>query len=290
MVEVTVVMRAKPCAAWVGQSLEARRHLTPSSPHSSPAQSHAWKQLDRHKSKQGNTTNMNISSSMENEKRAAQVRVRWDSNPWHTACEADALPTEIPRQLSWLGRIKAIQGKQFKAVFTLGRGLGPGAGPHVYTYISRTHVLQDPGPLGTVFLTVPADLGPGPDQLNQCFKHTWLFAVSIQQVKIAPELVVFLFLWVLRCRRTELARRVVLRRREARKQRFRFLQQILLTQELLLVPRIGWRTLYWRRRPRSIWRKPCSTNWWENIVLNTFTFHKSGIFEKAHVARKWACK
>ena len=32
-----------------------------------------WKQLDLHKSKQGNTTNMNISFSMENEKRAAQV-------------------------------------------------------------------------------------------------------------------------------------------------------------------------------------------------------------------------
>ena len=27
------------------------------------------------------------------------------------AYEADALPTELPRQLSWLGRIKAIQGK-----------------------------------------------------------------------------------------------------------------------------------------------------------------------------------
>ena len=158
---------------------------------------------------------------------------------------------------------------------------------HLYFADSR---FQDPGPLGTVFLTMHADLGPGPNQLNQHFKHTWLFAVSIERVKIVPELVVFLFLWVLRRRRTELVRRVVLRRREARKQRFRFLQQILLTQELLLVPSIERRTLYWRRRPRRIWRKPRSTNWWENIVLNTFTSHKSGIFYKAHAARKWACK
>ena len=179
-----------------------------------------------------------------------------------------------------------------KAAFTLGRGLRPGAVPHVYTYISRTRVFQDPGPLGTVFLTVPADLGPGPDQLNLHFKHTWLFAVSIERVKVAPELVVFLFLWILRHRRTELARRVFHRRCEARKRRFRFLQQILLTQELLLVPKIKRRTmsLCWRRRPRRIWRKPRSTNWWENIVLNTFTSHKSGIFDKAHAARKWACK
>ena len=32
-----------------------------------------WKLLDLHKSKQGNTTNLNISSSVEKEKRAAQV-------------------------------------------------------------------------------------------------------------------------------------------------------------------------------------------------------------------------
>ena len=58
-------------------------------------------------SRQGNTTNLNIFLSMENEKRAAQV----DSNQRHTAHETDALPTELPRQLSWLGRIKAIQDK-----------------------------------------------------------------------------------------------------------------------------------------------------------------------------------
>ena len=57
---------------------------------------------------------------------------------------------------------------------------------------------------------MPADLGTGPDQLNQRFKHTWLFAVSIERVKMAPELVVFLFLWVLLRRQTELARRAVL--------------------------------------------------------------------------------
>ena len=44
--------------------------------------------------------------------------------------------------------------------------------------------------------------------VHTAFKHTWLFAVSIERVKMAPELVVFL--WVLRRRRTELARRVVL--------------------------------------------------------------------------------
>ena len=41
----------------------------------------------------------------------------------------------------------------------------------------------------------------------------WLFAVSVERVKMALELIVFLFLWVLCRRRTELARRVVLRRR-----------------------------------------------------------------------------
>ena len=39
-----------------------------------------WKQLDLRKSKQGNTTNLNISFS--NEKRAAQVGL----DPLHTAC------------------------------------------------------------------------------------------------------------------------------------------------------------------------------------------------------------
>ena len=38
--------------------------------------------------------------------------LRWDSNPRHTAYEADALPTELPRQFSWLGQIKVIQGKE----------------------------------------------------------------------------------------------------------------------------------------------------------------------------------
>ena len=68
---------------------------------------HTRELLDIHKSEQGNTTNMNISFSMEKEKEL----LRWDSNPQYTAYEADALPIELPRQLSWLGRIKAIQGK-----------------------------------------------------------------------------------------------------------------------------------------------------------------------------------
>ena len=59
------------------------------------------------------TTNLNISLSMENEKRAAQVG--FDPTTYciyiRTAYEADALPTELSRQLSWLGHIKASQGK-----------------------------------------------------------------------------------------------------------------------------------------------------------------------------------
>ena len=59
------------------------------------------------KPKQGNTTNLNISFSMENEERAAQVGFK----PTTYSYEADALPTELPRQLSWLGRINAVQDK-----------------------------------------------------------------------------------------------------------------------------------------------------------------------------------
>ena len=131
-------------------------------------------------------------------------------------------------------------------------------------------MFQDPGPSGTVFLTVPADLGLGPDQLNQHSKHTRVFTVSIVRVKMAPELIVLLFLWILRRRWTDLARRVVRRRCAARKQRFRFIRQILQAQELLLVPKIERRTLYWRRQPRCIWKMPHSANWWENIFLRTF--------------------
>ena len=45
------------------------------------------------------------------EKEGGRELLKWDSNPQHTAYKADALPTELPRQLSWLGQIKAIQGK-----------------------------------------------------------------------------------------------------------------------------------------------------------------------------------
>ena len=64
----------------------------------------------RPKSKQGYSTSLNIkfSFSMENERKKL---LRWDSNPQHDAYEANALPTELPRQLSWLGRITAIQDK-----------------------------------------------------------------------------------------------------------------------------------------------------------------------------------
>ena len=64
------------------------------------------------KSKQGNTTNLNSFSS--NEKGEL---LRWDLNSQHTAYEADVLsnvlpdvlPTEQPRQFSWLDQIKAIE-------------------------------------------------------------------------------------------------------------------------------------------------------------------------------------
>ena len=74
---------------------------------------------------------------------------------------------KVGEQIMNIHYLDKLKASSSKAVFTLGRGLGPGAGPHVYTYILRTRVFQDPGPMGTVFLTVPADLGPGPDQLNQ---------------------------------------------------------------------------------------------------------------------------
>ena len=49
----------------------------------------------------------NVSLSEENEKRAARVGFE----PTTTAYEADALPTELPPQVSWLDGIKAIQGE-----------------------------------------------------------------------------------------------------------------------------------------------------------------------------------
>ena len=64
---------------------------------------YAWKLLGLHKSKQGNTTNLNIFFPWKMNKEL----LRWDSNPRHTAYEADDLPTELSKQLSWLGRIKA---------------------------------------------------------------------------------------------------------------------------------------------------------------------------------------
>ena len=69
---------------------------------------YTWKPLDLHKSKQGNTINLNISFSTE--KGAAQVGFE-PTTYLHSTYEAAALPTELPRQLSWLGRIKEEQGK-----------------------------------------------------------------------------------------------------------------------------------------------------------------------------------
>ena len=54
---------------------------------------------------QGNTTNLNIIFPMKKE------LLRWGLHPQHTTYKVDALPIELPRQLSWLDRIKAIQGQ-----------------------------------------------------------------------------------------------------------------------------------------------------------------------------------
>ena len=62
-----------------------------------------WELLDLHTSK-SKQYDLNISFFHGKRKKGL---LRWDSNPRHTAYEADALPTELPRQLSWLGRIKA---------------------------------------------------------------------------------------------------------------------------------------------------------------------------------------
>ena len=50
--------------------------------------------------RQYNTINLNSSHFKE------KKLLRWDLKPRHMAYEADALPTELPRQLSWLGQIK----------------------------------------------------------------------------------------------------------------------------------------------------------------------------------------
>ena len=39
---------------------------------------------------------------------------RWNSNPHHTAYEGDILPTELPRQLSWLVQVSAREGQPVK--------------------------------------------------------------------------------------------------------------------------------------------------------------------------------
>ena len=44
--------------------------------------------------------------------------LRWDSNPRHTAYEADALPTELQRCSAGWARIKAIQGKDNQSNLT----------------------------------------------------------------------------------------------------------------------------------------------------------------------------
>ena len=62
-----------------------------------------------------------------------------------------------------------------------------------------------PGSSGHGFPNRARRFGPRSGSIKSAFKHTLLLAVSIQWVKMAHELVVFLFLWVLCRRRTELA-------------------------------------------------------------------------------------
>ena len=66
----------------------------------------SWKMLDLHKSKQGNTTNMNISFSIENEKRAAQVGLEPTTYCLLRRCST----TKLLRQLNgW------VESRQYKA-------------------------------------------------------------------------------------------------------------------------------------------------------------------------------
>ena len=75
-----------------------------------------WKLLDLHvhKSKQGNTTNLNVSFFPWKMKKEL---LTWDLNPRRTAheadvrhivYEADALPTELPKQHNWLGQYNIL--------------------------------------------------------------------------------------------------------------------------------------------------------------------------------------
>ena len=56
-----------------------------------------WRLLDLNQNKAIQLTQTSFSMEMIKE------LLRWNSNSRHTAYEADALPTELPRQLSWLG-------------------------------------------------------------------------------------------------------------------------------------------------------------------------------------------
>ena len=65
-----------------------------------------WKLVDLHKSKQGNTTNLNIFFSIENEKRAARVGFKPTTYCLLGRCST----TELPRQLNgW------VEPRQYKA-------------------------------------------------------------------------------------------------------------------------------------------------------------------------------
>ena len=79
------------------------------------------------------------------------------------------------------------------------------------------------------------------------------------------------FLWILHRRLTELAWRVAFGQREGRKQGFAFFGRYYWHKSSYMFQGSKDVTLYWGRQPRHIWRKPRSVNWWENIVLKTFT-------------------
>ena len=105
---------------------------------------------------------------------------------------------------------------------------------------------------------------------------------SVERVKMAPELVVFLFLWVL-CRwQTELARRVVLRSKK--------------TKILLLSADITDIKALTCSKDRACARGAIKLFLYLLVApdlqekQNFTVFPQSKHFNKAHVARKWACK
>ena len=98
----------------------------------------------RPQSKQGNTTTRTFIFPMKKE------LFRWDSKSQYTAYEANALPTELLRQVSWLGRIKAIYAQPQHSYSALVSSRG------TMTVISKTVLVLHSNTLWQSFMT--ADL------------------------------------------------------------------------------------------------------------------------------------